>query len=213
MNERGKMDSKTMIVEFLHQTSIVMTQEKDYLIQIDGIVGDSDLGLTMSDGFTSAYECVLNSDETDLGKLLYTAGKTMSVKVPSTMGTLMASGMMQAGKDLRGKTSLEDKDWVTLFDSYETGVQHRGKAKLGDKTFLDGFDPGLQTLRKALEAGQGLKAAAAKAAVASDEGSKATVGMLAVFGKAAAHGEASRRLEDPGAKVASLIFKAFAQAV
>ena len=189
MNERGKMNSKTMIVEFLHQTSIVMTQEKDYLIQIDGIVGDSDLGLTMSDGFTSAYECVLNSDETDLGKLLYTAGKTMSVKVPSTMGTLMASGMMQAGKDLRGKTSLEDKDWVTLFDSYETGVQHRGKAKLGDKTFLDGFDPGLQTLRKA------------------------TVGMLAVFGKAAAHGEASRRLEDPGAKVASLIFKAFAQAV
>lgn len=211
--EKTTMDSRELIVEFLHQISIIMTQEKDYLIKIDGIVGDSDLGLTMSDGFTAAYKCVRDSQETDLGKLLYAAGKTMSIKVPSTMGTLMASGLMQAAKDLRGKTELSNMDWATLFSSYEAGVQGRGKAKLGDKTFLDGFDPGVQALRKALESGESLKSAATKAAAASDYGAKSTVGMLAVFGKAAAHGEASRKLEDPGAKVAFLIFRAFAQAL
>jgi dihydroxyacetone kinase-like protein len=207
------MTSKETIIKFLHQTSIIMTKQKDYLIKIDGIVGDSDLGLTMSDGFTAAYEAVKDSSETDLGKLLYTAGKTMSSKVPSTMGTLMASGLMQAAKDLRGKTEFDDADWAMLFASYEAGVQHRGKAKLGEKTFLDGFDPGASALRTAIEAGESLRSAAGKAAAAADDGFKSTVGMVAVHGKAAVHGEDTRKLADPGAKVAALIFQAFAQAV
>lgn len=207
------MTSKETVIEFLHQTSAIMTEKKEYLIEIDGVVGDGDLGLTMSDGFTAAYDAVKDSDQEDLGKLLYAAGKAMSIKVPSTMGTLMASGLMQAAKALRGKTEFEDADWVALFDAYEAGVQKLGKAKVGEKTFLDGFDPGTKALAAAIEGGDGLHEAAAKAAEAAEAGFKATVGMLAVHGRAATRGEDSRKLEDPGAKVASLIFQAFSQAV
>ena len=73
------------------------------LINLDSIVGDGDLGLTMSDGFVAAYKAVAESEETDAGRILYNAGKAMSTAVPSTMGTLMASGLMQAGKVLKGK--------------------------------------------------------------------------------------------------------------
>ena len=207
------MTSKETVIEFLHQTSAIMTEKKEYLIAIDGVVGDGDLGLTMSDGFTAAYDAVKDSDQKDLGKLLYAAGKAMSIKVPSTMGTLMASGLMQAAKVLRGKTEFEDTDWGILFDAYEGGVQRLGKAKVGEKTFLDGFDPGVKALVAAIEGGEGLHEAAAKAAVAAEEGFNATVGMLAIHGRAATRGEDSRKLEDPGAKVASLIFQAFSQAV
>ena len=31
-----------------------MSANSDYLIKLDGVVGDSDLGLTMSDGFKAA---------------------------------------------------------------------------------------------------------------------------------------------------------------
>lgn len=72
----------------------VMQENRENLIQLDSIVGDGDLGLTMSDGFKAASESIQNTDETDIGKLLYMAGKAMSVAVPSTMGTLMASGLM-----------------------------------------------------------------------------------------------------------------------
>lgn len=207
------MTSKATVIEFLHQTSAIMTEKRDYLIEIDGVVGDGDLGLTMSDGFTAAYDAVKDSDEEDLGKLLYAAGKAMSIKVPSTMGTLMASGLMQAAKALRGRTAFEDADWVALFDAYEAGVQRLGKAKVGEKTFLDGFDPGAKALGAAIGAGESLHDAAGKAAAAAEDGFKATVGMLAVHGRAATRGEDSRKLEDPGAKVAALIFQAFAQAV
>ena len=32
----------------------LMTEKKDWLIELDSVVGDSDLGLTMSDGFAAA---------------------------------------------------------------------------------------------------------------------------------------------------------------
>ena len=48
---------------------------------------------------------------------------------------------------------------------------------------------------------------------AAEEGFKATTTMLAVHGRAATRGEASRSLEDPGAKVASLIMQAFAKSL
>ena len=80
-----------------------ITEEKrDYLITLDSVVGDGDLGLTMSDGFRAAKNAAYGSDEADIGKLLYFSGKAMSEAVPSTMGTLMASGLMQAGKALKG---------------------------------------------------------------------------------------------------------------
>lgn len=207
------MTDATVVVDFLHHISEIMTEHKDYLIQIDGVVGDGDLGLTMSDGFTAAYEAVQDGTQEDIGKLLYTAGKAMSVKVPSTMGTLMAMGLMQAAKNLRGVTSMDAEQWVALFAGYEAGVTKLGKAKIGEKTFLDGFHPALESLQASIEEGLDLHTAAQRSAQAAEDGFHATVGMLAVHGRAATRGEESRKLEDPGAKVASLIFQAFAQTV
>ena len=78
-----------------------MCENKDYLIELDSVVGDGDLGLTMSDGFLAAYNAVKDFEENDIGKLLYSSGKAMSTAVPSTMGTLMASGLTHAGNILK----------------------------------------------------------------------------------------------------------------
>ena len=73
------------------------------------------------------------------GRMCYTAGKVMAEKVPSTMGTLMASGLIEAGKELRDTEEMKDAAWIIFFKAYETGVCKRGHAKVGDKTFLDAF--------------------------------------------------------------------------
>ena len=125
----------------------------------------------------------------------------------------MATGLKQAGKDLKGKETLEDADVVQIFASYEAGVAKLGEAKVGDKTFLDGLHPAVESLQASLAAGESLADMAGKAADAAEEGFKATTTMLAVHGRAATRGEASRSLEDPGAKVASLIMQAFAKSL
>ena len=202
---------RAYLVKILEAIKNIMCENKDHLIELDSVVGDGDLGLTMSDGFTAAYDAAAASSETDAGKLLYTAGKAMSTAVPSTMGTLMASGWMQAGKVLKGKTELSDSDIADLFQAYMDGVQSRGKAKIGDKTFLDGIAPAVEALKAALAAGDSISAAAQKAAEAAEKGYQNTKGMLAVHGRAATRGEASRELLDPGAEVAMLIMQAFAK--
>jgi len=187
-----------------------MAANKQRLIELDGAVGDSDLGLTMTDGFRAAYDAVKDSPETDFGKLAYFAGKAMGSAVPSTMGTLMASGLMNAGKDLKGVESFKGCDWVKFFEAYFAGVQNRGKAQLGDKTFLDGLWPAVEALRANPD---NLQTAAPLAAKAANDAFLATRGMLAKHGRMAIRGEQSREYLDPGAAVAALLMDGFAQAV
>lgn len=197
------------IVKLLDEIQKIMCDNRDYLIELDSVVGDGDLGLTMSDGFKAAYEKVMGIEEKDTGKVLYTAGKAMSTAVPSTMGTLMASGLMEAGKRLKGKEELSNQDIILLFKGYLEGVANRGKAKVGEKTFLDGLYPAVEALEEAIGADESLESAAKKAYEAACKGFENTTTMIAVHGRAATRGEASRTLQDPGAAVAMLMMKGF----
>ena len=142
---------KQFIIKLLESTKNIMAENQDYLIDLDSIVGDGDLGLTMSDGFAAAFSAVSDTSETDLGKILYLAGKAMASAVPSTMGTLMASGLMSAGKALRGTSEIDLKGIANLYAAYMEGVASRGKAKTGEKTFLDGIDPAIRSLQQSQE--------------------------------------------------------------
>ena len=186
----------------------LMTENRTYLIDLDSVVGDGDLGLTMGDGFKAAADAAQASEETDMGKLAYLAGKTMSTAVPSTMGTLMASGLMHAGKALRGVETMDGYTWPTFFHAYFDGVQARGKAQVGEKTFLDGLSPAVAALE---QGAPDMLAAAPLATKAANDAFLATKGMLAKHGRMAIRGEQSRVYLDPGAAVAALLMDGFAQ--
>ena len=123
----------------------------------------------------------------------------------------MASGLMNAGKVLKGMEQLTPTQEAQLFEAYLEGVKNRGKAELGDKTFLDGLAPAVQALGQAAQAGPiGAKEAQA-AADAAWQAFENTRGMLARHGRMAIRGEASRELLDPGAAVAALLMKGYAE--
>ncbi len=201
------------LLKVLESWKAIMADHREYLIEIDGVVGDGDLGLTMSDGFAAAYDAVAAGDEQDIGKMLYFGGKAMSTAVPSTMGTLMASGLMNAGKALRGKEEMGTAEVAALFRAYLDGVAGRGGAKIGDKTFLDGLAPAVESMEKDAAENAALETMAQNAKQAAEKGFLATKGMLAVHGRAATRGEASRELLDPGAAVAKLLMEGFSNAV
>ena len=127
------------------------------------------------------------------------------------MGTLMASGLMQAGKALKGRSALDAQATAGLFREFFNGVQLRGKAQVGDKTFLDGFAGAVDVLEDAAKSGADEVQAAEQAAKRAEQDFLATHGMKAVHGRAAARGEASRDLLDPGAAVAALLMEGYRQ--
>lgn len=206
------MDAKGFAA-LLYRWAQVMEENKEELIRLDGLCGDSDLGLTMSAGFAAAAREANASDEQDIGKLSYLAGKAMASAVPSTMGTLMASGLMNAGKALRGQSVMDERGQADFFRAYYEGVQARGKAEPGDKTFLDGLKPALDAMETALQTGQSLSPMAQAAAQAARQGYENTRGMLARHGRMAIRSEASRAYLDPGAAVAALLVRAWADEV
>lgn len=187
-----------------------MIEQKDYLIEIDSVVGDADLGLTMSKGFKAACDAIKDSDESDIGKLSYLAGKAMSTAAPSTMGTLLAQGFINAGKALKEMQELNVEGVYLFFQEFYNGVQKLGGANPGEKTFLDGMTGTLELLKNSLTNDTALEEIAELITPAAHDDLQKTTAMVAKHGRAATRGEASRGLLDPGAVVANILLNEFA---
>ena len=193
--------------------SKVMTEKMDYLVTLDQVAGDGDLGLTMSDGFGAmdAYESKAD-DDADLGQLFFTAGKEMNIHASSSLGTLISSGFMEAGKAFKGQNSMSGCELAKLLEAVEAGIVKRGKAAVGEKTFLDGFHPAVEIMNANTDEEKVLLTLR-EAASAAQQGSASTVGMLAKWGRAARRGEDSRQILDPGSVVAALIVSTLSDTV
>ena len=57
------------LAAFVKQCSLLMKENKDYLIALDASMGDGDLGLTMTAGFSAAEQFMEDNREADLGKV------------------------------------------------------------------------------------------------------------------------------------------------
>ncbi|XMB66008.1 dihydroxyacetone kinase subunit DhaL [Mycoplasmatota bacterium zrk1] len=187
----------------------IMVENKNYLTELDAAIGDGDLGLTMSKGFSELASIVTDIHEEDLGKLLFKLGSNLANTVPSTMGTLMASGLMKAGKALKGNNSFNDEEMAAFFDNFVIGVMERGKGKPGDKTVIDSLYPASESLKESVFEGKDLRISINEAYKASVDGLESTINMTSTHGKAAVFQEKSVGKQDPGATVGKLFVEGF----
>lgn len=184
----------------------LFAEQREFLIALDGKVGDSDLGITMSKAFAAASEAAhAEGEAAGIAKLLRTAGATMARVAPSTMGTLTATGFLRASKACDGIDELGTTETAAFWRAYRDGIAERGKAKVGDKTLLDVLDPIALTLEAQASAGASLADALAAAAKAAEDALEATKTMVAQHGKAAAFQEKTIGLQDAGATVGMLL--------
>ncbi len=185
-----------------------MTANRDRLIELDGALGDGDLGITMSKGFAKASEALSPENAEPLGKLLTKAGMTIAASAPSTLGTLLAGGFMRAGKAMSGVEEARPSDVANLLDALVEGIADRGKAKPGDKTILDALYPAAAELRAAANRGASLGDSLRAAAAGAAEGFEKTKGMIGAHGRAAYYQERSLGKPDPGSAVAVILIEA-----
>lgn len=189
------------------------SEQREFLIALDGKVGDSDLGITMSKSFAAAHAAVAAATDGSVGKLFSKAGLSIAKAAPSTMGTLTATGFMRGGKAVEAAASIGTGEMAAFWRAYRDGVQERGKAKVGDKTVLDVLDPVSVSLEAAAAGGKPLDAALAEASEVAAKALEATKLLVAQHGKAAAFQEKSRGLQDAGATVAVFIVDTMAKFV
>lgn len=187
----------------------IMDENRDRLIEIDGQMGDGDLGITMAKGFAAARAETEQTTETEPGKLLTRVGATIARTAPSTMGTLVASGFMAGAKVVSGADAIDLVVLAGFFKAFVEAIMQRGKAKPGEKTAVDVLLPAAEAIGAAADAGMGLAEGMERCYAAAQEGLARTKDMIAQHGRPAYYQEQSRGKEDPGAAAGILIVQGF----
>lgn len=196
---------KNELPGLFRRLSQTFAEQRTFLIELDGKVGDSDLGITMNKGFNAALDAVAANTTDKIGKTLQLAGMAIAKAAPSTMGTLTATGFMRGGKAIGEASAIGTAEMAAFWTAYRDGVEERGKAKVGNKTLLDVLHPIALSLQESTAAGVALSEAMEAAAQAAAAGLEATKTMVAQHGKAACFPEKSLGLQDAGATVGVLI--------
>jgi dihydroxyacetone kinase-like protein len=186
----------------------VFAAQREALIDLDGKVGDSDLGITMNKAFDAMHLSVAASVDEPIGKSLQRAGMAAAKAAPSTMGTLVATGFMRGGKALDAADAIGTPEMAAFWAAFLTGVEERGKARRGDKTLIDVLAPVSESLAGSRDRNASLAEALDAASRAAGDGLEATRQMMAQHGKAAAFREKTIGLQDAGAMVAFLLVDA-----
>ena len=167
---------------------------------MDAKMGDGDLGLTMDKGYGALPQLIKeNTEPGDIGKTLMKAGMKMAGLVPSTMGTLMSSGVMEGGKALKGKTEFGAEELSVYLTAFAAGIKKRGKCELGDRTILDSVDAGAKSAAEAAAAGKTMEEVIEAACQGAAAGVEATKDMVPKFGKAAVFAAKAAGVADQGA--------------
>jgi len=192
----------------------LFAEQRDFLITLDGKVGDSDLGITMSKSFAAAAETLAaEGPDGGISKLLRSAGATMARTAPSTMGTLTASGFLRASKAVEGMSELGTAEMAAFWRAFCDAIAERGKANIGGKTVLDVLDPIATSLEQQARLGASLDDALNVTAEAAANALELTKAMLAQHGKAAAFQEKTIGLQDAGATVGYFLIRRLADFV
>ena len=178
----------------------IFAQKKDELCEMDARMGDGDLGLTMDKGYGALPGIIReNAVEGDVGMTLMKSGMKMASLVPSTMGTLMSSGIMEGGKALKGQAQFGAEQLSAYLGGFAQGIQKRGKCQPGDRTILDALDPAAHKAAEAFGSGADMKGVIEAAVEGAKEGVEATKDMMPKFGKAAVHAAKAAGVPDQGA--------------
>jgi len=133
----------TLTVEMFKAALVQMAAKMEAvageLNELDGALGDGDLGVTMVRG-TRAIVGELGEFPDDMGQALLKCAQGFTKTSGSTFGTLVATGLVAVAKQTRGQREIAWRDVSGLINTALTSMISRGKAALGDKTMLDALD-------------------------------------------------------------------------
>ena len=208
------MFSVAQAVAWVRATAAVIEEHATELTKLDSAIGDGDHGTNMNRGFKAAVQRLdaLEGDQ-DFGAVFKAVGMALIGKVGGASGPLYGSLFLGMGKELGDASEVEDEQLAAALRAGYDSVVARGKAQLEDKTMLDAWHPALEALDAALAAGKELGEALDEAATAAEEGTKATIPMIARKGRASYLGERSRDHQDPGATSTHLLLQTLADVV
>ena len=187
---------KTVAVKWMTLFNQKVQEEKDYLSELDGPIGDGDHGANLARGMAAALEALNSTEPQSAAEVFKAVSMALISKVGGASGPLYGSafmGMMkaeQAGQDLAG-----------ILEAGLDMIVKRGHAQVGEKTMVDVWSPVVEAVKKDQLTNDFIEQAVLS-----------TKDIVATKGRASYVGERSIGHIDPGSQSSGLLFKALLEA-
>ncbi|WP_329000802.1 dihydroxyacetone kinase family protein [Kribbella sp. NBC_00709] len=166
------------------------------LTELDQVVGDGDLGISLARGARAVLEGKAEYDGGDVAATLRGIAATVRRTVGGTSGPLYAALLLRTAAAVSAGAS-----WGDAFGEGVGAVAELGGARSGDRTMLDALLPAAAALRTG---------DVSDAAAAARKGADETAGILARRGRSSYLGERVLGTVDPGAEAVAIWLAAIA---
>ena len=191
-----------------------INENRAYLSEIDGAIGDGDHGINMSKGFSQCRDSLLAEPVLPgLAQAFDTLAMTLLEGIGGSMGPLYGSVFMGFAETLGGARQLDAELFGRALANAVEQVETVGNAKVGDKTLMDTLIPARDAYQAALAQGQDFAAALAAMVAAAEAGWQSTKALQARIGRAARLGERSIGVLDAGATSCFLLLRTLGSAL
>lgn len=186
---------------------------RDWLSELDGVIGDGDHGITMEIGWKAVQGALDNApgDETIEGTCKRMA-KAFLDAVGASSGPLYATAFLRAGAAVGDRLNLDAGALAAWLAAALQGVRDRGRAEPGDKTMIDAWVPAVARAQEMVSSASELAVIEA-ARDGAEAGMKATADLESRRGRSAKLGARSKGHIDPGAASTWVILRAMAAAL
>ncbi|PRH84898.1 dihydroxyacetone kinase [Labrys okinawensis] len=187
--------------------------EKDWLSELDGVIGDGDHGVTMEVGWRAVQKALDEGPDNEaIEGICKRMAKAFLDAVGASSGPLYATAFLRAGTAVGNRLNLDSEALAAWLSAACQGIRDRGRAEPGDKTMIDAWVPAVSAaLERAREKGSTLDILIAARDGAKD-GMEATAAMEARRGRAAKLGKRSMGHIDPGAASTYVMLRAMSEA-
>jgi phosphoenolpyruvate---glycerone phosphotransferase subunit DhaL len=190
----------------------IIQENKQYLSDIDGAIGDGDHGINMNKGFTLCRDA-LDKEPGGISYGLQTLGKILMLKIGGSMGPLYGKFFMAFGKSLDAKETISAEDFLAALKAALDAVRTISQADVGDKTLMDVLLPAVGAFERAVNEKLSFSMALDAMSKAALEGRDSTVDMVAKIGRSSRLGERSRGVMDAGSASCYLILESMATSI
>lgn len=198
-------------VSIIHNLIKIVQENKDYLSEIDGKIGDGDHGINMNKGFTLCEQRL--SDEDSMTTALEKLGNVLLEEVGGSMGPLYGMFFLSMKTASEGKEEIDAQVFKTMLHKAYNAITDLGNAKVGDKTLVDTLDPVIRAYDETISQNVSFVEALMSMDRAAEKGYKSTKGMIAKKGRSSRLGERSRDVLDAGATSCYLILHSMKESI
>ena len=184
------------------------------LTTLDSVVGDGDIGLSLSRGARAVSEALPKLDTMHPAAAMYAIAGILRRALGGTSGPLYAVFVLRAASTLaQAADAASAQAWSRAFRAGIDGVQVLGGGRAGDRTMLDALIPAADAVEAAVARGDAPSKAVQAAIDAASSGVEATKQMSPRLGRSSYLGERTRGHADPGAFAVSIWLKAIGTAL